>query len=64
MIDLADSCFKGVKIRNQDEISWWLVPKNNGNREKGVFIVKDRCVNLSVRKRVHVTSVYFRMLKI
>ena len=22
MIDLADSCFKGVKIRNQDEISW------------------------------------------
>ena len=22
MIDLADSCFKGVKIRNQDEIKF------------------------------------------
>ena len=22
MIDLTDSCFKGVKIRNKDEISW------------------------------------------
>ena len=64
MIDLADSCFKGAKIRNQDEISLYLVPKNNGKREKGVFIVTDKCVNLSVRKRVHVASVYFRMLKI
>ena len=27
MIDLADSCFKGVKIRNKDKISWQLVPK-------------------------------------
>ena len=34
MIDLTGSCFKGVKIRNQDEISWQLVPKNNGYGEK------------------------------
>ena len=26
MIDLADSCFKGAKIRNKDKISWKLVP--------------------------------------
>ena len=34
MIDLTDSCFEGVKIRNKDEISWYLVPKNNGHGEK------------------------------
>ena len=22
MIDLTDSCFEGIKIRNKDEISW------------------------------------------
>ena len=47
MFDFVDSCFKGVKIRNQDKISLSLVPKN-GYRDKGVFIVTDRCVNLSV----------------
>ena len=64
MIDFADSCFKGVNIRNKDKISWKLVPKNNRHGEKCMLVGTDRCVNLSVIERVHVTSENFRVHKI
>ena len=33
MIDLSDSCFKRVKIKAEDEVSWQCVPNASSNGE-------------------------------
>ena len=61
---LLNCLFKGVKIRDEDDVFWQSIPQDDGHRKEGKLIVICSSMNLPVGKRVHVTSDFHEMLEI